>query len=591
MNTSRLGFHPRKVSDGSAVLGGAIWLVLVTGGSFRRLELLLLLAPLVLVPLLLGMIPAKGRRETSSRWYWYAVLGQPIGALLVTVSFALDHGVLAGMLIVPWVAVTLSMALWGLERLLPRGFEPLSELSIDAGLLYITVGSCWLLISRLEMNPLGFGDPIVFFTGVHFHYAGFVLPLLAGIAGRALSDGIWRRIYAFSVVTIVFGPGLIAAGITLSPLVEVVAVTALTVGVVAFALVALLAIVPARTNRFQQAALTVSSLAIAASMVFAFGYGLSEFLGQTLAGLQIGTMIAFHGHLNALGFALCGALGWRVAVPTSYSARHAPFSTLTADGRVGADYLERNGIVGPLSPSGQMDDLAAYDRPDFDSGAVHPAIRAFYEHTAEYELRYKATWHPGFRTGARLASWLTTRIEQLDLPVGSNPRRTDSQIVDIDDSVDGRTGVRAWIRTDTETGNAVFVAAYATHEHDGETYMNIGLPLPWCNLSAILWMDTIETDGDRVGVRLSSRTRDEQGDEGLYLITPHLPVRLPMCEDFRVWPASVDASQAPTALRTDDTALVAQHEMWLFGQQFLTIQYAIEHVGSTNETSESKRRS
>lgn len=575
-----------RLTDVSAVAGGVVWTALVVGGPFRRLEELFLLAPLVLVPLLLGTVFAPTRdgdsEGRSSRWYRYAVLGQPIGALLVAVSFAFDEGVLAGLLVVPWVVVTLAVALCGLERLLPRGLEPLAELSIDAGLLYVTVGSGWLLLSRLGMNPLGFGDPIVFFTSVHFHYAGFVLPILAGVTGRVV-DGVARRVYAFAAVTIVFGPGLIATGITLSPLIEVLAVAALTVGVTAFALVTLLVVVPSRANRYQQAALTVSSLAVAVSMVFAFGYGLSVFTGS-FVGLGIETMVAYHGHLNALGFALFGGLGWRIALPPRATDRNPPFSSLTADRRVGADYLERNHITGPASPPGQMDDLTAYARSNFDPDSVHPAIRSFYEQTADYELRYEVTWHPGFRMGALLASRLTARVEQLALPApGTPPQRTESHIVDIDDSVDGRTGARAWIRTETETGDAVFVAAYATHEHDGETYMNIGLPLPLCNLSAILWMDSIDLGGDSAGVRLSSssssssRTRPE-GDEGLYLITPFVPLRLPMHEDFRVWPA--DASQAPktpSALCTDETALIARHDMWLFGKTFLTIYYAIEH--------------
>lgn len=575
-------FHPLdgRLTDGSAVAGGVVWTALVVGvgGPFRRLEELFLLAPLVLVPLLLGLVSAPDGegRGPQSRWYRYAVLGQPIGALLVAVSFAFDESVLAGLLVVPWVVVTLAVALWGLERLLPRGLASLAELSIDAGLLYVTVGSGWLLISRFGMNPLGFGDQIVFFTSVHFHYAGFVLPILAGVTGRAL--GVARRVYAFAAVTIVFGPGLIATGITLSPLIEVLAVAALTVGVTAFALITLLAVVPSRANRFQQAALTVSSLAVAVSMVFALGYGLSEF--TAVAGLGIETMVAYHGHLNALGFALFGVLGWRIAVPPRVPNHNPPFSSLTADRRVGADYLERNHITGPASPPGQMDDLTEYARSDFDPDSVHPAIRSFYEQTADYELRYEVMWHPGFRMSARLASRLTARVGQLALPApGTPPQRTESHIVDIDDSVDGRTGVRAWIRTDTETGDAVFVAAYATHEHDGETYMNIGLPLPRCNLSAILWMDSIDLT-DNAGIRLSSSSRTRpKGDEGLYLSTPLVPIRLPMHEDFRVWPAdATQAPQTPTALRTDEAALIARHDMWLFGKKFLTIHYAIEHA-------------
>lgn len=558
-----------RVTHASALIGGGIWLVLVVG-SFDRFKMLFLLAPLVIVPLLLGLVD----QGVQSRWYRYAVLGQPIGAALVVVSFTVDRGIPAGLMIIPWVIVTVVVALWGLERLLPRGLEGLSALTIDAGLLYIVVGSTWLLCSRLGLQPMGFGDSIVFFTAVHFHYAGFTLPILAGVTGRvveATGGAVGRRVYAGAAATIIVGPGLIAAGITLSPLVEIVAVTALAGGVIAFALVTLVVVVPGRKSRIQQVALVISSLAVAVSMLFAFGYGLSQFLGR--AGLRIDTMVAVHGHLNAIGFALVGALGWCVSVPTPHPQRVPPLSSLTADRWVGEEYLERNGVVGPHSPTGQLDLLSAYARPGFKPEAVHPAVRTFYEETHAYELQYDVQYHTGFRIGAQLGSWVTARIEQLNLPApGAPTKRTDSQIVDIDDAADGRTGTRAWVRTDTETGNAVFVAAYATHEHKGETYMNIGLPLPQCNLSAVLWIDSLDIDADGQGIRLSSQRRNEPGDEGIYLRTPVGPVRLPMHEDFRVWPVKPEARS--------ESDLKAEHRLWLFGQRFLTITYAIKRTAT-----------
>ncbi|RRJ28051.1 hypothetical protein EIK79_16845 [Halocatena pleomorpha] len=189
-------------------------------------------------------------------------------------------------------------------------------------------------------------------------------------------------------------------------------------------------------------------------------------------------------------------------------------------------------------------------------------------------------YHAGFRLGGRFGRRVTSRIEQLNLPApDASTRRTDSRIVDIDDAADGRTGTRAWIRTDTETGNAVFVAAYATHEHEDETYMNIGLPLPWSNLSAVLWIDTADIDADGGhGIRLSSRQRDEPGDEGIYLLTPVGTVRLPMHEDFRVWPDNGSG-----------TDLTAEHGLWIFGRPFLTITYTIERMGTESPEGIGKR--
>ncbi|RRJ28049.1 YndJ family protein [Halocatena pleomorpha] len=366
----------RRVTELSALIGGGSWLALVAWGSVGRLERLFLLAPLVIVPLVFVLLG----RGVRSRWYRAAVWLQPIGAAFVVVSFTLSRGILAGLSIVPWLIVTVTVAAWGFGRLVSRDRVSVSALAVDAGLLYVVVGSSWLLCSRLGLEPMGFSDAIVFFTAVHFHYAGFTLPILTGVTGRVvkvIGRSSLRRVYTGAATTIIVGPGLIAAGITLSPLVEIVAVTTLAGGVIAFALVTL-CIVPERSNRIQQVALTISSIAVAVSMLFAFGYGLSQFLGQTIAGLRIDTMVAIHGQLNAIVFGLVGALGWAVSVPSADTHRTPPLSSLTSSGRVGAAFLKRNGLQGPGAPIGQMEQLAAYARPGFDPEAVHPAVRTFY---------------------------------------------------------------------------------------------------------------------------------------------------------------------------------------------------------------------
>jgi hypothetical protein len=56
-------------------------------------------------------------------------------------------------------------------------------------MLYLPIGGAWLVASRLGIQPLGFGDTIVLLTAVHFHFAGFAAPVLAGLAGRTVAAG------------------------------------------------------------------------------------------------------------------------------------------------------------------------------------------------------------------------------------------------------------------------------------------------------------------------------------------------------------------------------------------------------------------
>lgn len=263
----------------------------------------------------------------------------------------------------------------------------------------------------------------------------------------------------------------------------------------------------------------------------------------------------------------------------------APFCPLVARGRIGADWARRNGLADRSVP-GEVPSFSVYDRPGFDADAVHPEIRRFYERTAEYALTYETIWHRPFRLGARLASIATGRLEQLNLPGRSGAvKRLESRIATVSRARDPR-GSRVWTRTDPDTGEAVFVAVYATHERDGAgngdasrtgtaasrtTYANVAVPLPWSNLSTVLRPETLELSGAR-GVTFTTRG-DDAG--GLFLVTPIGAIRLPMAQSFRVWPA--DAPGAPRAPGADP-ALVARHEMWLLGRRFLTIRYGIDRV-------------
>lgn len=262
---------------------------------------------------------------------------------------------------------------------------------------------------------------------------------------------------------------------------------------------------------------------------------------------------------------------------TSERTREIPFSTASATGTVGADWTARAGFEGePVV--GETEDFAVFDRAAFEAGAVHPEIHRFYERTAEYGMAYDVRWHEGFRLGAWLASFATTRLGQLNLPGRSTDdvRRLESTLAAVPAAADPRESV-VWTRTDPESGAAVFVAVYATHEHDGVRYANVAVPLPWSNLSTVLRPVAIDGDEDGDGVAF---TTDGPGDGGLYLVTPLGPLDLPMDQRFRVWPAGASgAPESPVA----GADLVATHEMWLHGRRFLTITYGITRSESADE--------
>jgi hypothetical protein len=288
--------------------------------------------------------------------------------------------------------------------------------------------------------------------------------------------------------------------------------------------------------------------------------------------------------LTALGYGL-----WRSA----HRAREVPLSPLRAGLRVGDGYVDRAGVSGRSDPAGEMDDMGAYRRPEFDPDGVHPAVRALYERTAAHQMAYDVVWHRPFRTGAALASRVTSRVEQLNLPAPGHPGGVlESRLVDVDPLADARDGARAWVRTDADTGETVFVAVYASHVSEGVRYVNIAAPLPGGNISTVLRIDHLRTGrGDaeaatartETGVRLTTRVPD--ADAGLYLVTPVGPFELPLDQTFDVWPSSAvsgarRAPFAPAEERLDREATVlATHEMWAAGARFLTVRYACTPTG------------
>ncbi len=318
MKTSKSA--PARVGQTSALIGGIVWLMLLmplstwlnlpveSSGETWLIERLLMLAVLVFVPLALSLVAAK----ESCPPFSYAIRLQPIGAALVVVSFFVRTSLLAGAATLVWILTTFFVALFGLWRLWQRwktsaSIFPLEELCIDAGLAYVVVGSGWLLLSRLGLNPMNFSDNIVLLTAVHFHYAGFSAPILTGLAGRSIQSGIFRKFYLAAATGVIAGPPLVAAGITLSRTVEVFSAAVLATSLFVLAMLTMFVIAPTM-KPLPRLLLILSSLSVVVTMMFACLYAYGRF--ADIETVTIPLMAQVHGISNALGFVLCGLLAW-----------------------------------------------------------------------------------------------------------------------------------------------------------------------------------------------------------------------------------------------------------------------------------------
>jgi YndJ-like protein len=112
-------------------------------------------------------------------------------------------------------------------------------------------------------------------------------------------------------------PYVVAAGFVVSPVLK------MSAAILFSASVAVLAIfLRARGMQAHEAAarvlLQVAAGAVFAGMIFSGIYAVTDFAGSSL--LTIPEMARTHGIMNAMGFCLCGLLGW--LVESDGSARH-----------------------------------------------------------------------------------------------------------------------------------------------------------------------------------------------------------------------------------------------------------------------------
>jgi hypothetical protein len=280
--------------DRSAAIGAVVWLgCAAAGGPLGAIEILFLLAPLVLVPLALGALE-KPERLRALRYL------QPGAALLATGSFFVPRGTAAGALAGAWLALTLLLAERGVERLR-------AEWTAAVALLALPVGGAWLTISRVGLTPMGFEEPIVLLTAIHFHYAAFTTLALLALARRWTPDhGLTRA----TAVAAAVGTPLLAAGITFSPHLEVAGATLLSLALWTFAGILWRRVAP-RVPPLSRGLVRIAALSVLPSMALPPLYAWGQLTGEGTVSLA--RMAAIHGPLNALGFGLCGLLAFRLA--------------------------------------------------------------------------------------------------------------------------------------------------------------------------------------------------------------------------------------------------------------------------------------
>ncbi len=296
-------------------LAGAVVCLAQAAYLFPRLQgaaltpLLITFAALVLVPLLLDLLLAE---DTTRLAGWILALQLPAGILLATAQ-VIPRGAAATFAVLPWVALTSMLAVAGLTGLMLGRWRKSLGRGCDAiAMVFAGVGGLWVLADRTGVRPLNLDREIVALTAVHFHYAGLILPVITGFV---IERNPTSRAAVMAAIGVILGVPSVAIGIALAqigwgPAFETAAGCGLAVaGMMVGFLQARLALEPFAAGRARVL------LAVAGGSLFvAMFLALMQALGASaipVPRLDPGAMLVLYGLLDAVGFGLCGVLGWR----------------------------------------------------------------------------------------------------------------------------------------------------------------------------------------------------------------------------------------------------------------------------------------
>lgn len=248
-------------------------------------------------------------KEPGTYLNWAIHCHTPAALMLLLATSWPPGSALSILFALPYLALCGMIALYGLLRVWKMGIKNVPEFCISAGCMFIAVGGGWTFLRYANIRPMHFDDMIVLLTGVHFHYAGFALPLLAGFAARLLQRPDRHNVL---VGMVVLGIPAVAVGITVGQTAPTVEACAAVFMALSGTLVAIqqFHLVKALNNSYARILTLISGCFLILGMALAFLYGIRSFFPMLQMKLPISVMIPTHGLFNSLGFAMPALVAW-----------------------------------------------------------------------------------------------------------------------------------------------------------------------------------------------------------------------------------------------------------------------------------------
>ena len=279
------------------------------------LERLFLAGPLIAMPMVLYLSrPGTDTPLTHRLWvagsqlYWVAAIGVFLGVVLAAVPVVGQANA------VIWGIYTLILSLIGLATLAEASALSVSAFVQAAPFLFLPVGGLWFISWSFGLQSFGFDLMIVLLTAIHFHFAGFVAPILVAMPYRwCKREGIevgWEEAIAgFGVIA---GVPCVAIGIAGYHPFELVGAVLMTVGLMVNAYFVVRCVLPNMNRRIAKLLVVCGSLVPVFTMPLAVAFAYGRVTGRELVTMP--SMILYHGVPNAIGFSICTLVGWTMVV-------------------------------------------------------------------------------------------------------------------------------------------------------------------------------------------------------------------------------------------------------------------------------------
>lgn len=266
----------------------------------------LIFGMVIVVPMAMLLSGRLLGRSRVPKWVLVAA------GVLASTSFFVEKGPVSAGLCIPWVVIC---TIIGLEKLgNPRTL--VARLVYLLPHAYLVFGGAWLVISRYGARPLDFPSVIVELTAVHFHFAGFVAPVIIAVTRNYQVRARGSLLVAL-VLSLVASP-LTAIGFVYSSTIGAVGAVTFVLGLFVWSVITTVVVVPQLKGSARWLML-VAAGSVLLSMSLAAIYSIGVAVGE--GWIKIPTMARTHGVLNAIGFSLCGAGAWLLATGTRERVR------------------------------------------------------------------------------------------------------------------------------------------------------------------------------------------------------------------------------------------------------------------------------